>query len=94
LAFIVNGEKLTWGYFTALVFMLTGSVFVVYDTMVRHHSHMHIHMIRHTHDGTTHMHIITHEHEHKHFAESEKHGHGHKDYMNSEEHRFAHGNMM
>lgn len=39
LAFIVNGERLTWLYFMALVFMLIGSVFVVYDTMVKHHAH-------------------------------------------------------
>ena len=35
LAFLVNGEKLTWVYFIALVFMVIGTVFVVYDTMVR-----------------------------------------------------------
>ena len=35
LAFVVNGEKLTWVYFAALVFMLIGSAFVVYDTI--HH---------------------------------------------------------
>ena len=90
LAFIVNGERLTWIYFVALVFMLIGSVFVVYDTMVKHHAHKHVHTIRHTHDGVTHTHIITHVHEHNHFVESEEHRHKHKDYMNSEEHRLAH----
>ena len=90
LAFIVNGERLTWIYFVALVFMLIGSVFVVYDTMVKHHAHKHVHTIRHTHDGVTHTHIITHVHEHNHFVESEEHKHKHKDYMNSEEHRLAH----
>ena len=35
LAFLVNREKLTWVYFIALVFMVIGTVFVVYDTMVR-----------------------------------------------------------
>ena len=35
LAFLVDGEKLTWVYFIALVFMVIGTVFVVYDTMVR-----------------------------------------------------------
>ena len=39
LAFIVNGEKLTWIYFAALVFMLIGSTFVVYDTMVKRHTY-------------------------------------------------------
>ena len=38
LAFIVNGEKLTWVYFVALGFLLPGSIFVVYDTMVKHHA--------------------------------------------------------
>lgn len=94
LAFIVNGERLTWGYFVAWVFMLLGSGFVVYDTMVKHHSHEHVHVIRHTHDGTTHTHIITHEHEHNHFVESEKHWHSHKDFINSEEHRLVHINEM
>lgn len=96
LAFIVNGERLTWVYFAALVFMLIGSVFVVYDTMVKHHAHKHVHTIRHTHDGTTHTHIITHEYEHEHnyFAKTEGHRHPHKDFMNSEEHRLAHIKMM
>lgn len=39
LAFIVNGEKLTWLFFAALVFMLTGTAFVVHDTLVKHPSH-------------------------------------------------------
>lgn len=94
IAFIVNGERLTWGYFVALVFMLIGSVFVVYDTMVKQHAHEHVHMIRHTHDGIRHIHIITHEHKHNHFVESEKHRHNHKGFMNSEEHRLAHINGL
>lgn len=94
IAFIVNGERLTWLYFVALVFMLIGSVFVVYDTMVKYHTHEHVHMIRHTHDGTTHTHIIMHEHKHNHFAESEEHRHNHKGFMNSEEHRLAHINGL
>lgn len=40
LAFIVHGERLTWVYFIALVLMLTGSVFVVYDTIVNHQDFM------------------------------------------------------
>ena len=35
LAFVINGEKLTWLYFAALVLMLIGSAFVVYDTIVK-----------------------------------------------------------
>ena len=66
-AFIMNGERITWIYFVALIFMLIGSAFVVYDTMVKHHTHEHAHTVRHTHDGTTHTHIITHVHEHNPF---------------------------
>lgn len=94
LAFFFNGERFTWVYFVALVFMLIGSAFVVYDTLVRQHTHGHVHMIRHTHDGATHTHIITHEHEHNHFAELETHRHNHKGFMNSEEHRLAHTKGM
>ena len=94
LAFIINGEKLTAIFFIGLFFMLIGSVFVVYDTMLKHHSHGHIHTIIHTHNGITHTHIITHEHGHDHFASEEKHGHNHNDYMNSEEHRLAHVNGL
>jgi len=90
LAFIVNGEKLTIVYFVGLVFMLIGSAFVVYDTMVKHHTHEHSHIIVHTHNGVTHTHVITHEHGHNHWDSEDKHKHNHNDYMNSEEHRLAH----
>ncbi len=90
LAFIINGEKLTIVYFVGLVFMLIGSAFVVYDTMVKHHTHEHSHIIVHTHNGVTHTHVITHEHGHNHWDSEDKHRHNHNDYMNSEEHRLAH----
>ena len=35
LAFIVNGEKLTFSYFLGLILMLAGSVLVVIDTLVK-----------------------------------------------------------
>ena len=38
LAFVVNGEKLTWVFFVALVVMLTGTAFVIYDTMPSKHT--------------------------------------------------------
>lgn len=90
LAFIVNGEKLTLVYFIGLVFMIIGSVIVVYDTMVKRHSYSHSHIIVHKHDGKTHTHIITHKHEHSHFISEKKHNHKHKDYMNSKEHKLIH----
>ena len=90
LSFMIHGERLTWIYFVALVFMLIGSAFVVYYTMIRQHAHVHIHTIRHTHDGSTHTHIVTHEHVHHHIAESDAHAQHHRDYLHSEEHRAAH----
>lgn len=41
LAFVINRERITLVYFVALIFMVIGSVLVVFDTMVKHHSHKH-----------------------------------------------------
>jgi len=90
LAFVVNGEKPTVMYFVGLVFMMVGTVFVVFDTMRKNHLHGHTHTIVHTHNGITHTHVITHEHGHNHFATEEKHEHRHRDFLNSEEHRLEH----
>lgn len=38
LAFIIDGEKLTWMYFAGLILMIVGTVFVVYDTLVKQHT--------------------------------------------------------
>ena len=90
LAFLILGEKLTPIFFIGLVFMLIGSVFVVYDTMHKHHVHGHTHTIVHTHNGITHTHVITHAHGHDHFVSDEKHKHTHNSYMHSKEHKSAH----
>jgi len=90
LAFLINGEKLTLTYFIGLILMIVGSIFVVYDTMHKYHTHEHAHTIVHTHNGITHTHVIYHEHGHDHFASEGKHMHHHDDYINSEEHRLAH----
>ena len=92
LAFVLTGEKLTACYFLGLAFMAAGTGFVIYDTMAKHHTHAHSHVIVHTHNGTTHTHVITHEHDHRHFVSEEKHGHKHDDYMFSEEHKREHMN--
>lgn len=91
LAFAINGEVLTGTYFAALIIMLLGSAFVVYDTLMKHHSHSHTHTVCHTHNGTTHTHIITHEHIHSHLTDSEKHLHKHMNFIKSNEHLLAHG---
>lgn len=90
LAFIVNGERFTTVYFVGLIFMVFGSLLVVHDTLVKHHTHKHSHTIVHTHDGVTHTHKISHEHEHNHFTSEKNHRHAHKDYRNSEAHIIAH----
>ena len=94
LAFVVNGESLTLMYFCGLALMIVGTIFVVYDTMLKHHKHGHTHTIVHTHNGITHTHVITHEHEHNHFGNDEKHGHKHGDFISSEEHRLAHAHSV
>ncbi|XCP87190.1 EamA family transporter [Roseburia hominis] len=77
LSFILLGEKLTWTFFVAFFIMMVGTVFVVMDTMVRHHAHQHTHSFSHTHDGITHNHIVVHSHEHNHYAFNDRHGHHH-----------------
>lgn len=90
LAVVVNGENLNAMYFISFGIMLAGTVFVVADTIIKHHAHEHTHVITHSHNGTVHTHVITHSHNHNHFSGSEEHIHRHEEYMNSEEHRLAH----
>lgn len=90
LAFLINGEKLTVMYYVGLLFMLVGTIFVIYDTMIKHHLHGHTHTIIHTHNGVTHTHVITHEHEHYHFGNEDNHNHKHGEYLSSKEHRLEH----
>ena len=77
LAFILLHEKLSAQYFIALLVMIVGTAFVVYDTLLRAHQHEHSHTFTHTHDGATHTHTIVHTHLHKHFLTDEKHDHHH-----------------
>ena len=90
LSFVVDGDRLSEVYFIGLIFMVIGSVIVVYDTMLKNHIHYHIHTIVHTHNGSTHKHIIKHEHTHSHSGSEEKHCHNHDDYINSDEHKRMH----
>ena len=92
LSFLVNAEALSASYFIGLVFMVLGTVFVVMDTIIMKHTHLHTHTIVHTHDGYTHTHIFTHEHAHKHLLNEE--GKSHNDFLNSEEHKRLHKNNL
>ena len=90
LSFAVDKDRLTKVYFIGLIFMIIGSVIVVYDSMLKNHIHYHIHTIVHTHNGSTHKHVIKHEHTHSHMGSEEKHYHSHNDYINSDEHKRMH----
>ena len=81
LAFVINGEQLSVAYLLGLFFMIIGTLFVVADTLVKNHSHLHTHLITHTHDGSTHTHVITHEHGHEHFCSTDIHKHHHQNLL-------------
>ena len=74
---VLLNEKITLQYIVALLVMIAGTIFVVYDTLVRSHSHMHQHIFTHTHGGITHTHVVTHSHLHNHVFSDAKHGHSH-----------------
>ena len=65
-------EKIFVRYLVALIIMLVGTAFVVYDTLLRSHLHKHVHTFSHTHDGTTHTHQVVHTHLHNHFTSNAK----------------------
>ncbi len=90
IAFAVNGEKPEPIYFVGLALMIVGTIFVVYDTLTKQHTHEHRHVIVHSHNGVSHLHVIEHSHEHSHFVSEEKHKHYHEDYVNDEEHILEH----
>ena len=77
LAFVINREQLSVAYLVGLFFMIIGTLFVVADTLVKNHSHLHTHLITHTHDGSTHTHVIMHKHGQEHFCSSDIHRHHH-----------------
>ena len=77
LSFLFLHEKLTSTYVLALVIMLIGTAFVIWDTITRHHQHGHVHVITHTHNGITHAHTIEHYHGHDHYLKHEEHTHHH-----------------
>lgn len=84
LAFVINGEQLSVAYLVGLFFMIIGTLFVVADTLVKNHSHLHTHLITHTHDGSTHTHVIMHKHGHEHFCSSDIHRHHHHNLLMKE----------
>ena len=77
LSFVFLREQLSWMYLAALIVMIAGSILVVTDTLIRHHTHQHQHTFEHTHDGSTHTHTVTHSHDHNHYVTDGIHGHRH-----------------
>lgn len=78
LSFVIFREELSKNYLIALIIMIMGTIVVIMDTVIINHSHMHKHVIIHTHDGTTHEHVIVHEHPHNHmFNRENQHLHKH-----------------
>ena len=77
LSMILLRETPSAVYAAALLVMIFGTAFVVYDTLVRSHTHEHVHSVTHTHGGTRHTHTIVHRHKHNHYRNDEKHGHRH-----------------
>lgn len=77
LSFIFLHETITLTFLIAMTIMVAGTVLVVWDTMIIHHAHLHTHIIKYTHDGTTHTYTIQHSHEHTHLGESSVHHHKH-----------------
>ncbi|WP_459129944.1 DMT family transporter [Guggenheimella bovis] len=76
LSFVILREPLPVHYLSALSLMLVGTVFVIRDTLLYEHKHVHTHTISHTHDGVVHTHTFTHTHEHTHGLK-ETHDHTH-----------------
>jgi len=77
LSFALLHETLSPSYILALVVMMIGTGFVIYDTLSQNHSHEHTHILVHTHDGTTHTHKIVHHHAHNHCVNAGTHKHFH-----------------
>lgn len=82
LSFVCLHEALSVNYFIALVIMLAGSALVAADTIIVNHTHMHTHIVTHTHDGSTHTHIVEHSHDHKHMIDGSIHEHTHSNEHN------------
>lgn len=76
LSFAILREALSQTYLLALTVMVIGTIFVILDTLLIKHRHLHIHAVIHTHGGSTHEHLIEHEHNHHHLLnKSSEHSH-------------------
>lgn len=77
LSLVFLGERLNLMYTLALLFMVAGTVFTVWDTLIRSHAHRHHMIVTHVHNGMRHTHYLEHNHEHSHVFNGMIHKHGH-----------------
>lgn len=77
LSFVFLRENLSGMYLIAFGFMISGTLLVVADTLIKSHIHFHQHTLKHVYDGRTHTHTVTHSHEHSHIRLEEEHRHYH-----------------
>lgn len=77
LSFVLLREAMSPGYLLALLIMLAGTGFVIYDTLLQSRSHEHTHTLVRTHDGAAHTHKIVHSRPHYHCANADVHTHSH-----------------
>ena len=77
LSFVFLNEALTPRFLCALLIMAIGTAFVISDTLLRRHTHLHAHTFAHTHDGTSHRHTVIHSHPHNHYVRKHRHTHYH-----------------
>lgn len=66
LSFVFLHENIDTQFVVALCLMVIGTVFIVKDTLGNEHCHKHVHIIKHTHNGSSHVHRIVHRHNHEH----------------------------
>ena len=77
LSFVILHEAVTAQYLAALGIMMAGSALAVLDTLQTRHTHLHVHTVVHTHDGSTHCHTVAHDHPHLHVRQDGRESRAH-----------------
>ena len=77
LSYLFFKETLSWTYLAALAVMITGTLLVVLDTLIRQHTHEHQHTFTYLQNGALQVCTITHNHAHNHYGNESSHRHHH-----------------
>ena len=77
LGFLLLKEKLNLNYFIALFIMILGTLFIIKDTLLKHHIHEHTHKINYKIDNKIYTKEIIHSHAHNHYLNENIHEHKH-----------------